>query len=94
MTAVSRMLRSRALASALRPRAAVPRAVAVPRTLATAARPRLAAVSVRAQQVARAYSAAAAQEVEAEAPSWPEPVLPELTSGDISRLQRQRNIGM
>jgi hypothetical protein len=43
-----------------------------------------------------AASAAAVKEAEdgAEAPKWPERVLPEITAKDIQRLSRQRNIGM
>lgn len=94
MTAAVRLLRSRIAASALRPRI-VAHAIA-PRTLSTVVRPRVAITPLMTSAVRR-YSAAAAQEVEAEGEAeqqWPEPVLPKLSETDAKRLTRQRNIGM
>jgi hypothetical protein len=97
MTAVSRLLRSRALVSAAtRTRVAAARVPAVPRALSTAAvvRPRVSVSTVAANAV-RTYAAAAAQEAETTAEQvWPERVLPTLSETDLARLTRQRNIGM
>lgn len=76
--------------------AGVTRAVVAPRTLSTAAaltRPRAVAQSA----VLRRSASSAAQEVEeaeTEERTFPKPVLPKLTEGDVQRLMRQRNIGM